>query len=50
VEGDFGPLQHFEQLGLVGVQSFEQTVERDEASLTREDAIEPRRQGRFALF
>src|SRR5262249_62130190 len=36
--------------GLVGVESFEQTVEGDEASLTREDAIEPRRQGGFALF
>ena len=23
---DFGPLQHFEQLGLVGVESFEQAV------------------------
>ena len=50
VERDFGPLKHFEQLGLVGVESFEQAVEGDEAGLTREDAIEPRRQGRFALF
>src|SRR5262249_46691113 len=50
VERDFGPLKHFEQLGFVGMESFEQAVERDEAGLTREDAIEPRHQGRFALF
>src|SRR5262249_52464439 len=50
VERDFGPLKHFEQLGLIGVESFEQAVEGDEAGLTGEDAIKPRRQGRFALF
>ena len=48
MERDFGPLQHFEQFGLVGVESFEQTVERNEAGLTH--AIEPRHQGGFALF
>jgi hypothetical protein len=39
VERDFGTLEHHQQLGLVFVQPFEQTVERDEAGLKRKDAV-----------
>ena len=48
VERDFGTLEHHQQLGLVFVQPFEQTVERDEARFEREDAVEPRLQDRLA--
>ena len=48
VERDLGPFEHHEQFALVGAQAREQTVERGEAGLVAEDAIEPRRQGRLA--
>ena len=48
MERDFGTLEHHQQLGLVFVQPFEQTVERDEARFEREDAVEPRLQDRLA--
>jgi hypothetical protein len=44
VERDFGTVEHHQQLGLVFVQPFEQTVERDEAGLKRKDAVESRLQ------
>jgi hypothetical protein len=34
------PIEHPQQLGLVGVQPREQTVERDEAGASMEDAVE----------
>jgi hypothetical protein len=37
VERDLGTLEHHEQLGLLFVQPFEQAVERDEASLERDE-------------
>jgi hypothetical protein len=48
VERDFGTLEHHEQLGLLFVQPFEQAVERDEARLEREDAVDPRQQDGLA--
>jgi hypothetical protein len=42
VERNFGTIEHHQQLGLVFVQPFEQTVDRDEASLKRKDAVESR--------
>jgi len=48
VERDFGTVEHHQQLGLVFVQPFKQTVERDEAGLKRKDALEPRLQDRLA--
>jgi hypothetical protein len=48
VERDLGTLEYHQQLGLLFVQPFEQMVERDEAGLEREDAIEPRLQDRLA--
>ena len=50
VQRDFGPIEHHQQFGLVGVQPREQTVEGDEAGLAREDAVEPRPQGGLALL
>ncbi|MEA2726593.1 MAG: hypothetical protein QOF70_1068, partial [Acetobacteraceae bacterium] len=41
VQRDFRPLQHHQQLGLIGMQSFQQSIQRDEAGATAEDAIEP---------
>ena len=35
------PVEHSEQLGLIGVQPLQQAIERDEASAATEDAIEP---------
>ena len=32
--GILGPLKHFEQLGFVGMESFEQAVERDVSMIT----------------
>jgi hypothetical protein len=48
MEWDFGAVEHHQQFGLLRVQPGEQTVERDEPSLKREDAIEPRSEGGFA--
>src|SRR5262249_5630960 len=48
VERDFGTLEHHQQLGLVFVQPFEQTIERDETGLKREDGVEPGLQDRLA--
>src|SRR5215475_6407017 len=48
MERNLRTLEHLQQLGLVGVQSLEQPVERDEAGLPRENAIEPRHQGSLA--
>jgi hypothetical protein len=39
---ELGPVEHSEQLGLIGVQPLQQAIERDEASAATEDAIEPR--------
>src|SRR6266567_2546543 len=44
VERDLGSVEHHQQLGLIGIEPREQTVEGDEAGLAREDAIEPRPQ------
>jgi hypothetical protein len=44
MERDFRPLQHHQQLGLVGVQPLQQSIQRDEASAAAEDAVEPRAQ------
>src|ERR1700675_217466 len=44
VQRDFGSVEHHQQLGLVGVEPREQAVERDEAGLALEDAVEPRPQ------
>ena len=41
MQRDFRPVEHGEQLGLVGVQPLQQTIERDEAGAATEDAIEP---------
>jgi hypothetical protein len=41
VKGDLGTVQDEEQLGLVGVKTFEQAVEGDEAGATLEDPVEP---------
>jgi hypothetical protein len=48
VERDLRTLEHHEQLRLLFVQPFEQAIERDEAGLEREDAIEPRQQDGLA--
>ena len=41
MERDVRPLQHHQQLGLVGMQSSQQSIQRDEAGAAAEDAIEP---------
>ena len=38
--GISGPIEHHQQLGLVGVQPREQAIERDEAGAAAEDAVE----------
>src|SRR6202030_4500205 len=45
VERDFGPVEHHQQLGLIGVEPREQAVEGDEAGLMRKDTLEACRQG-----
>ena len=40
VERDLRPIEHHQQLWLVGVQSLEQAIERDEAGASAEDAVE----------
>jgi hypothetical protein len=42
MQRDLRPLQHHQQLGLVGVQPRQQAIQRDEAGAAAEDAIEPR--------
>jgi len=42
MEGDLGAIERHQQLALVGMEPFEQTVEDDEAGATREDTVEPR--------
>ena len=37
---DLGPIEHHQQLWLVGVQPLEQAIERDEAGASTEDALE----------
>jgi hypothetical protein len=44
VQRDFGSIEYHQQFGLVGMEPREQAVERDEAGLAREDAVEPRPQ------
>src|SRR5450432_2730319 len=44
------PVQHHQQLGLVGMQPLQQSIQRDEAGAAAEDAIEPRAQRRTAVF
>ncbi len=45
VEGNFGPFEHHQQLGLVGMEAREQAIEGDEARAPlEEDTIEPRSQ------
>ena len=46
MEGYFGPIEHDEQLGAIGVKPFEQAIEHDEAGRAAEDTVEPRAQGR----
>ena len=48
VERDFGPVEHHQQFGLVGVQPGEQAVEGDEAGPALEDAVEAGAQGGLA--
>lgn len=50
VQGGLRPVEHHEQLALIGVEPFEQTVEGDEAGAAREDAVEPRPQRGLALL
>ena len=50
VQRDFGSVEHHQQLGPVGVEPHEQSIERDEAGFALEDAVEPRPQGSVALF
>ena len=40
MQGNVGPVEHGQQLGLVGMQAREQPVECDEARATTEDTIE----------
>jgi hypothetical protein len=49
VERDLRPVEHHQQLRLVGVQPLEQTIERDEAGASAEDALEPGKQFATAL-
>src|SRR6266851_6683716 len=49
VERNFGTIEHHQQFALVGMEPCEQAVEGDEASLAREDAVEPCPQGGAAL-
>ena len=49
MERNFGPFEHQQQLGRVGVEAREQAIEGSEASaLLKEDTIEPRSQRRPA--
>jgi hypothetical protein len=41
VQRDLRPVEHGEQLGLVGIEPLQQAIERDEAGAATEDAIEP---------
>jgi hypothetical protein len=45
VKRNFGPFEHHQQFGFVGMQPCQQAVEGDEAGLAGEDAVEPCRQG-----
>jgi hypothetical protein len=49
MQGNFGALEHLEQLRLIGVKPREQTVEGDEAGFAGEDAIELGFQNSLAL-
>jgi hypothetical protein len=40
VERDFRPVQHHQQLGLIGMQSCQQPIQRGEAGAAQEDAVE----------
>src|SRR3954454_12266492 len=40
VERDFRPLQHHQQLGLIGMQPRQQAIQRGEAGAAQEDAVE----------
>src|ERR1700752_456040 len=50
VRGDFGPVEHHEQLAFVGMEPFEQPVESDEASVSGEDAVQAGAQRSLALL
>ena len=50
MERDLRPLQHHQQLGLVGMQPLQQPIQRDEAGAAAEDAIEPRTQRETAAL
>jgi hypothetical protein len=50
VQRNLGPIEHHEQLTLVGVKPCEQTVEGNESGLACEDAIEAGAQGSPALL
>src|SRR5580700_554060 len=50
VQRDLGSVEHHQQLGFVGVEPCEQTIEGDKAGLALEDAFEPCPQGGLALF
>jgi hypothetical protein len=44
------PVQHHQQFGLVGMQSLQQPIQRDEAGAAAEDAIEPGAQRQTAVL
>jgi hypothetical protein len=46
MQRDFAAVEYHEQLGLLFVQPYEQTVEGDESGLPSEDALESRLQER----
>jgi hypothetical protein len=41
MQWDFRPVQHHQQLGLVGVEPLQQAIQRNESGAVAEDAIEP---------
>ena len=41
LQWDFGPVQHHQQRGLVGVEPLQQAIQRNESGAVAEDAIEP---------
>jgi hypothetical protein len=50
VQGDFGALEHQQQLGIVLIQALEQLIERLAASFLAKHSIEALRQGTLGFF
>ena len=48
VERDLGAVEHHQQLGFVGVQACQQSIESDEAGAAQEDPVELAGQDGFA--